>query len=66
MSGRSPLTPLRAFLTRVSWLAANPIVSSVFTGATKSEQVEQNFKAVGWALSAEELAEIDKLTGKGI
>lgn len=46
----------------VSWLAANPIVSSVICGATKPEQVEQNIKAADWALSAEDLAEIDKLT----
>jgi aryl-alcohol dehydrogenase-like predicted oxidoreductase len=46
----------------VSWLAAQPVVSSVICGATKPEQVEQNIEAVGWALSAEDLAEIDKLT----
>jgi aryl-alcohol dehydrogenase-like predicted oxidoreductase len=46
----------------VSWLAANPLVSSVICGATRPEQVEQNIKAAGWALSAEDLAEIDKLT----
>jgi aryl-alcohol dehydrogenase-like predicted oxidoreductase len=46
----------------VSWLAAQPVVSSVICGATKPEQVEQNIKAAGWALSAEDLAEIDKLT----
>jgi aryl-alcohol dehydrogenase-like predicted oxidoreductase len=46
----------------VSWLAANPIVSSVICGATKPEQVEQNIKAADWALTTEELGEIDKLT----
>ena len=48
-----------------SWLAANPTVASVIAGATKPEQVEQNVKAAGWALGVEDLAEIDKLTGKG-
>jgi aryl-alcohol dehydrogenase-like predicted oxidoreductase len=45
-----------------SWLAAQPVVSSVIAGATKPEQVEANVKAAGWALSAEELAEIDAIT----
>jgi aryl-alcohol dehydrogenase-like predicted oxidoreductase len=44
-----------------SWLAARPTVASVIAGATKPEQLEENARAVGWALSAEDLAEIDKL-----
>jgi aryl-alcohol dehydrogenase-like predicted oxidoreductase len=46
----------------VSWLAAQPYVSSVICGATKPEQIEQNIKAAGWQLTADELAEIDRLT----
>jgi aryl-alcohol dehydrogenase-like predicted oxidoreductase len=34
----------------------------VIAGATRVEQVEQNVKAIDWALSAEELAEIDRIT----
>ena len=45
-----------------SWLASRPQVSSVIAGATRVEQVEQNVKAIGWTLSAEEIAEIDKIT----
>ena len=45
-----------------SWLASRPQVASVIAGATRAEQVEQNVKAIGWALSAEELAEIDGIT----
>jgi aryl-alcohol dehydrogenase-like predicted oxidoreductase len=48
-----------------SWLAARPAVSSVIAGATKPEQVELNVKAADWALTAEEIAEIDKITAKG-
>ena len=48
-----------------SWLARRPNVSSVIAGATKPEQLEQNVKAVGWALTTDEMAEIDKLTKKG-
>lgn len=46
----------------VSWLASRPVVSSVICGATRPEQLEQNVKAADWVLSADELAEIDKLT----
>ena len=45
-----------------SWLAARPQVSSVIAGATRVEQVEQNVKAIGWTLSAEEMAEVDGIT----
>ena len=45
-----------------SWLAARPQVASVIAGATRVEQVEQNVKAIGWRLSAEETAEIDRIT----
>jgi aryl-alcohol dehydrogenase-like predicted oxidoreductase len=45
-----------------SWLAAQPQVSSVIAGASQPEQIEQNVKAIGWALSAEELQEIDRIT----
>ena len=46
----------------MSWLAGRPAVSSVIAGATRPDQVEANAKAVGWVLSADDLAEIDKLT----
>jgi aryl-alcohol dehydrogenase-like predicted oxidoreductase len=46
----------------MSWLASNPTVSSVISGATRVEQVEANVAAVGWALTQEELAEIGTLT----
>src|SRR6266403_1497893 len=45
-----------------SWLLARPQVASVIAGATRLEQVEQNVKAIGWTLSADELAEIDGIT----
>jgi aryl-alcohol dehydrogenase-like predicted oxidoreductase len=45
-----------------SWLLSRPQVSSVIAGATRVEQVEQNATAIAWTLSAEELAEIDKMT----
>ena len=45
-----------------SWLAANPVVSSIIAGATRPEQIEQNVKAVNCELTAEEIAEVDLIT----
>lgn len=44
-----------------SWLACQPIVSSVIAGATRPEQVVANAAAASWKPSAEELAEIDTI-----
>jgi aryl-alcohol dehydrogenase-like predicted oxidoreductase len=46
----------------VSWLLRDAVVASVIAGATTPEQVEQNVGAADWTLSAEELAEIDRIT----
>ncbi len=45
-----------------SWLAAQPVVSSVIAGASTPEQLRQNAKAAEWKLTAAELAEIDGIT----
>jgi len=45
-----------------SWLLRDGVVTSVIAGATTTEQVEQNVRAAGWTLSAQDLAEIDRLT----
>ncbi len=45
-----------------SWLAAHPQVASIIAGATRPEQVEQNVTAVGWPLTPDDLAEIDRLS----
>ena len=47
-----------------SWLLHRPAVASVIAGATKPEQVEQNIRAASWALTAEDMLEIDRLTAK--
>ncbi len=46
----------------IGWLASQSHVGSVIAGATKPEQVEQNVAAVEWKLTAEELAEVDRLS----
>jgi aryl-alcohol dehydrogenase-like predicted oxidoreductase len=45
-----------------AWLAVQPLVSSVIAGATKPEQIDANVNAVGWRLSADEMAEVDRIT----
>ena len=45
-----------------SWLLARPCVVSVIAGATKPEQLEQNLNAAQWTLTAEDLAEVDRIT----
>jgi aryl-alcohol dehydrogenase-like predicted oxidoreductase len=47
-----------------SWLAAHAPVASVIAGATRPEQVRANAAAVAWELSADDLAEVDHLTGR--
>lgn len=44
-----------------SWLAARPEVSSIIAGATKVAQVQANAAAAGWKLTADDLAEVDRL-----
>jgi aryl-alcohol dehydrogenase-like predicted oxidoreductase len=48
----------------VGWLATQPEISSVISGATTPEQVKENAKAIGWRLTSEEMAEVHKLTKK--
>ena len=46
-----------------AWLLARPAVSSVIAGATTPEQIEANSKAADWALSSDEMAELDAILG---
>jgi aryl-alcohol dehydrogenase-like predicted oxidoreductase len=45
----------------ISWLLSKPVVASVIAGATKPEQLEANASAAQWSLTADELADIDRL-----
>ncbi len=47
-----------------SWLLAQAPVSSVIAGATRPEQVAGNAAAGRWALTVEELAEVDRITAQ--
>ena len=62
---------LEAFCTRrgrklielaFAWLLRKPMVASVIAGASTPDQVEANVGAHGWILSADELAEVDRMT----
>ena len=44
----------------LNWLLRRPTVSSVIIGARNEEQLRQNLAAAGWALSAEQVALLDK------
>ena len=43
-------------------LISKPYVASVIAGATKPEQLEQNIRATEWKLTADEIAEVEKIT----
>ena len=45
-----------------SWLLTRPNVASVIAGSTSTAQVEANIKAASWTLTAEDLAEVDRIT----
>jgi aryl-alcohol dehydrogenase-like predicted oxidoreductase len=46
------------------WLLARPYVASVIAGATASEQVRQNADALGWRLTADEVAAVDRIAAR--
>ena len=44
----------------LNWLLQRPTVSSVIIGARNEEQLRQNLGAVGWNLTSEQVARLDK------
>ena len=45
----------------VAWLLSRPWLGSVITGATNAEQVSSNVAAGDWKLTAEDVAQLDKM-----
>ncbi|MBC7147996.1 MAG: aldo/keto reductase [Rhizobium sp.] len=43
----------------LNWLLSRPTVSSVIIGARNEEQLRQNLGAIGWTLTAEQIAALD-------
>ncbi|MCX4625547.1 aldo/keto reductase [Streptomyces sp. NBC_01443] len=46
------------------WLLQRPTVSSVIVGARNEEQLRQNLGAVGWTLTAEQMARLDAASSR--
>ncbi|MDD9381035.1 aldo/keto reductase [Streptomyces sp. ZAF1911] len=46
------------------WLLQRPTVSSVIIGARNEEQLRQNLGAVGWTLTAEQMAKLDAASSR--
>jgi aryl-alcohol dehydrogenase-like predicted oxidoreductase len=46
----------------LNWVAHRPTVANVVVGARNEEQLKQNFGAVGWKLSAEQVARLDSVS----
>ena len=44
----------------LNWLIQRPTVASVIIGARNEEQLRQNLGAIGWTLSAEQIARLDE------
>jgi aryl-alcohol dehydrogenase-like predicted oxidoreductase len=44
-----------------AWLFAHPEVSSVITGATRLDQVQQNVKAADWQLTGDEMKAVEEM-----
>jgi aryl-alcohol dehydrogenase-like predicted oxidoreductase len=49
----------------IAWLVAQPFVGSVIAGATKPQQLDANVNAGSWQMSADEVAEVGRLTQTG-
>jgi aryl-alcohol dehydrogenase-like predicted oxidoreductase len=47
-----------------AWFLARPEISSVISGATRLDQVLSNAKASGWALTPDEMKEINAILGQ--
>jgi aryl-alcohol dehydrogenase-like predicted oxidoreductase len=43
----------------LNWVVQRPSISTVIFGARNEEQLRQNLDAVGWNLSAEQVAKLD-------
>ena len=48
----------------LNWLLRRPTVASVIIGARNETQLRQNLEAVGWELTAEQVARLDEASAK--
>ncbi|MBV9989749.1 MAG: aldo/keto reductase [Alphaproteobacteria bacterium] len=47
-----------------AWLLSRPALASVIAGATRPEQIDGNVQASAWELTADEAAEVDRISAK--
>ena len=47
----------------INWLLQRPTVATVIIGARNAEQLRQNLGAVGWNLTASQIAKLDASSG---
>ena len=45
----------------IAWLLSRPYLGSVIAGAMNGEQLAENVKAASWKLTAQDMAEIDRI-----
>jgi aryl-alcohol dehydrogenase-like predicted oxidoreductase len=50
----------------LNWLLQRPSVANVVIGARNEEQLRQNLGAVGWSLSADQVARLDKASARNV
>ena len=50
----------------LNWLTSRPTVSSVIVGARNAEQLKKNLGAVGWTLTAEQIARLDAASARPV
>lgn len=50
----------------LNWLLQCPTVSSVIIGARNEEQLHQNLAAIGWSLTPEQIAKLDKASAVAV
>ena len=50
----------------IAWIASRDPVCSVIAGAMSTEQLDANIAAIAWRLTAEDIAEVDKITKSGV
>jgi len=48
----------------LNWLMQRPSVSTIIIGARNEEQLRQNLGAIGWALTKEQIAELDTASAR--
>jgi aryl-alcohol dehydrogenase-like predicted oxidoreductase len=50
------------FELAIAWIASRDPVCSVIAGAMSTQQLDANLAAISWRLTAEDIAEVDKIT----